>query len=543
MLIPDIFQKYTPTLKDILLKQDKSIKTHIVNEKYIFKYVPELKTTLIENNLEDYLTEIVYCLLTQISEIPNCPICNKPLHLRNFKKGFNKFCSKACLAKWQSTSPEFKHISHKSHPSTAKIDFLDAEHIAYHKSKNYIVLENYLCKGDISVYFKTLKEIHNIGSGTYSVDINKEIYANYGPSNEEIEKFQSQFNIFYQKYAHRLTDKFWMLYFPYEKKMIETYFTRYVSDSSASFQEKMFFFKSRLTARPQCQHPNCNHETHYVISGQGYTQYCTEHINCFHSTSQGETEIRELLDNLKVHYVSNARDIIDGELDIYVPDHKLAIEFNGCYYHSDIYKAKDYHRNKWLSCQKKGIKLLSIWEDNWLNKREICEDLIRNSLGLNKSVGARKCDVREVSPKEAKEFLQENHLQGWCQSMVRLGLFYKDSLVALMTFGTSRFKQSEQELLRYCCKQGLSIIGGAGKLLSHFRDNYDKDIISYCDCDISDGKMYRALGMQEVGWSESWTWLVDGQRIYRLNSIRKDSNVLKAKCYSCGTLKFKTIQL
>ena len=124
--------------------------------------------------------------------------------------------------------------------------------------------------------------------------------------------------------------------------------------------------------------------------------------------------------------------------------------------------------------------------------------------------------IKEVSSKDSREFLNNNHLQGYCNSKVRLGLYYNDELVSLMTFGKPRFnKKCEWELLRFCNKLNTSVVGGASKLFKHFVDTYKpSNMLSYSNIAKTTGKMYEKLGFENNGvtqpdyvWVKSFTVL------------------------------------
>ncbi len=185
------------------------------------------------------------------------------------------------------------------------------------------------------------------------------------------------------------------------------------------------------------------------------------------------------------------------ELDILIHSHKLAIEYNGLYHHSSIgdnSKDKNYHLQKTELVEEKGYQLLQIFSSDDL---DIWKSMINNKLGLNKKIFARKCIIKEVKAEEVRKFLEENHLQGYCISLIKLGLYHNDSLVSLMTFSKSRNnKNYEWELLRFCSKKGYNIVGGASKLLSHFRKQYSGSIISYANRRWSNGHLYETLGFE-----------------------------------------------
>ena len=196
-----------------------------------------------------------------------------------------------------------------------------------------------------------------------------------------------------------------------------------------------------------------------------------------------------------VSVLKNSKKIIPPlELDIYLPDYNLAIEFNGIYWHSEQNgKDRNYHLNKTNFCEEKDIQLLHIFENEWNEKQDIWKSIIRNKLGKNGSkVFARKCTVKEVSSKIANLFLDDNHLQGRDRSSIRLGLYHNDELVSLFTIGKSRYdKKYQYEILRFCNKLNTSIVGGFGKLYKYFERNYNPtSIITYADKRFSDGNLY-----------------------------------------------------
>ena len=114
---------------------------------------------------------------------------------------------------------------------------------------------------------------------------------------------------------------------------------------------------------------------------------------------------------------------------------------------------------------------------------------------MSKKIYARNTIIKVISNKEAFDFCEENHLQGGCSCKVAIGLLQNNEIVAVMTFGKPRFnKKYDWELLRYCCKKYYTVVGGASKLLKHFRSNYKGSIISYANLRWSNGNLYEKLG-------------------------------------------------
>lgn len=229
-----------------------------------------------------------------------------------------------------------------------------------------------------------------------------------------------------------------------------------------------------------------------------------ELIDYFPMRSAAEKELYDfIVDTCESDVLHNIRNIVENyELDIYIPEQKIAIEFNGNYWHSSDVKDKYYHQRKTVACGKKGIRLIHIFEYEWSNKqyRKKLELYLRdiiNGKDANK-LYARCTIVKEIRPNEAYDFEDENHLSGRAQSSINIGMYHNDALIGVMTFGKSRFDKSfEYELIRLCFKSNIHVIGGASKLFKHFVSKYNpKLIISYCDISKFTGKVYLDMGFK-----------------------------------------------
>jgi len=246
-----------------------------------------------------------------------------------------------------------------------------------------------------------------------------------------------------------------------------------------------------------------------------------------------ELQLQEFIkDNYSGKIIENTRNIINPyEIDIYLPELKLAFELNGVYWHNELNKSNDYHYNKSVLCKKKNIQIIHIYEDDWKYKKEIVKSRILNKLNKTPNkIYARKCEIKEINDnKLVRDFLDKNHIQGFVGSSVKLGLYYNNELVSLMTFGKTRKPlglndtESKFELLRFCNKLNMNVIGGASKLFKCFINNYEYDeIISYADRSWSMGELYKTLDFNFVSETKpNYYYVIDDIRHNRYN-FRKD---------------------
>jgi len=224
--------------------------------------------------------------------------------------------------------------------------------------------------------------------------------------------------------------------------------------------------------------------------------------------SKPETALSKLIPNV---ILCDRKLIKPLEIDLLCETYKFGIEYNGLMYHSsgksDFFPNidNDKHLVKTELVEAKGYQLFHIFENEYLDldKRKIWESIIKNKLGLSIKIQARKCSIKEITSSVSKEFLENNHLQGNVNAQIKIGLFYEDDLISVMTFGKSRFnKKYQYELLRFCSKIGHSVIGAAGKLLSYFEKTYTpKSIISYANRRWSQGNVYEKLKFEFISYS------------------------------------------
>lgn len=272
--------------------------------------------------------------------------------------------------------------------------------------------------------------------------------------------------------------------------------------SRKMMEKKCNFYKVKIIN----DYDECRDKNKYVFQclccGETYTQYHNSYFVCRKCNprirSQYEEEIIEFLNKYFPNegIVRNFRKVFCGksEIDIYIPSKNVGIEFNGLYWHSEISGGKDkyYHINKTKICEQENIRLIQIFEDDWVKNKNLIKKKILHILGMSyssKKIYARQCQIKLIPKKEKSEFLQFNHIQGDDKSSIALGCYQNDKLVSVMTFGkmsivkgSKKSDPGEYELNRFCSDNDFICIGMFGKLLKYFIKNFHPTrIITYAD--------------------------------------------------------------
>lgn len=288
-------------------------------------------------------------------------------------------------------------------------------------------------------------------------------------------------------------------------------------------------------------------------------------------TSSGEREVGDLLESWGIEVLRSKKSLIPPyELDIYCPEYNIAVEYCGLYWHSEA-AGKDhrYHLTKLERCAAIGIRLITIFEDEFINHRDIViAKLKRIFKQPAKTIAARRCSVRSITPAVKNAFLDQHHLQGADKSSIHLGLFHGVDLVAVLTMARPsaarnsaavREDKGVWELNRYAAQRDIVVVGGMMKLLTHFmRSNQWRQIYTYADRRWSDGSLYKHSSFCcEAATSPNYWYYRPGTnnpREYRYN-YRKDRLVEEGydpnltereimesrgftRIWDCGMLKF-----
>ncbi len=459
------------------------------------KIIPKIKKNkpLLKNIFEQTSFMNENCSIAQrlwhikhnLLELNKCKYNSQP-KFNSFSKGYFTGCSKSC----QCVKDAQKHSNDHLTPEKKR---------SINEKRENTSLEKYGVKN-----FAQTKESKHKTKKT-----NKTRYGSENPMQNSIiiEKYKHTFN---EKYGVDNPAKIQAVKNKNSNSQIEKSkekYEDYIREFGFELQEEFKgFHKSHIF-----KHTDCGNVFEWnPRSGYKSIPHCnichTSHI----TSSKAEEELREFLKSiLDDRILSNNRTLIPPkEVDIYIPSKYLAIEYCGLYWHSESNeKDKWYHFNKWKECNDKGIRLLTIWDSEWINKQEIVKNRLKHILGNEKGIGARKCEIKEIELSQTREFCEVNHLHGYQQSSVKLGAFYEDELVGVMTFGKRKITGgiSEWEIMRFCTS--CNVVGLASRFVGKFKKDYHPEkLVSYSDNRWDTGKVYENMGFEKTNTPSPGYW-------------------------------------
>jgi hypothetical protein len=254
-----------------------------------------------------------------------------------------------------------------------------------------------------------------------------------------------------------------------------------------------------------------------------WIELCTEHMGVPNTISTVEGEVFEFVQSICPDAIRNNYGLLGGrfELDIFIPSMNIGIEYNGLAWHSErTGRPVGYHQNKSSIAASLGVRLIHIWSDEWLGRKEVVKAYLSRLLGVKpeRELFARKCDLVATTGAEQRAFLESNHIQGFA-SGDGFALSRDGEVLAVALIKINRNK--ERELVRLCFKIGVEIHGGFEKLMAQFKG----DIVSFCDTAKFDGSGYLRAGWVDVGQSHMQIYWVNkncDKRINRANFSKAD---------------------
>lgn len=271
-----------------------------------------------------------------------------------------------------------------------------------------------------------------------------------------------------------------------------------------------------------------------------------------------EQELQDFLAQVGVEVQSRNRVVLNGkELDLYCPENKLAIEHCGLYFHSStVLGLRDphpttYHQRKMRLCRERGIRLFTVFGDEWLVQRELVESKIRHALGKSRhKFYPREGTVKLIEDRvPVREFLEYNHLQGFVGFKMAWGFFVEDQLLAVITLGRpSRAHVAGEgawEIKRMAIQRDYHLPGVFKRILHHaipkLQELGVRELISFCDLRWSEGKVYRDLGWELVSESAPSPHVTDTHRRWSIQGFqsKKGSTKKFLTIWDCGHQKWR----
>ncbi len=473
----------------------KGLEERLINNypdyyKEIFKYVEEDNITI---------SERIWLFQHNLKETPKCQNCDKKVKFIKFYKGYRKYCSRKCAAE-----------------HTNKDEIIKNKRI-----KNMI-----LCNYDDNKR-KSMTLLANKTKSQFSKEKNNEINEKRYITN--IEKYGvkniSQNEVIKEKISKKLKDILPIIKLEKSKKIIEDVGFKIVSIDDNEFTLI-------------CPHCNKEFNIHRTLFNSRKRFGITICLNCNpnNKNSDFENQVYQYIESIyNKNIIRQYKKLKKYEIDIYLEDIKIGFECNGLWWHSEHYKEKNYHKNKTSYFNELGIKIIHIWEDDWRLKSNIIKSRVKNILNITENtIYARNCKIVKINTNDSKEFLNKNHLQGYCIAKINIGLLYNNKIVSLMSFGSYRKSlgrksiENEYELLRFCSEINTNVTGGFSKLLNNFITEYNVNkIITYANKDWSSGDLYEKNGFSYINESEPNYYYFNKDCGIRLNrfSFRKDKLV------------------
>ncbi len=420
------------------LNSTKLKKTWFYNNNFKETYHLIMNQTSFLNSICSF-SERLYCIYNNLSNYKKCHYlkCNNSVSFITFKNGYKKYCSIKCSSNCKETRNKCEQTCLKKYGVKNIYQSEEIKNKIKQTNKNKYGKEFYFQTEEFknkfkSTMIKNYNVIHPMFSDKIKSKMQKKCLEKYG-----VDSFTKQLDLFYDKETIEiLQNKKTLEYLHHNKrkKLIEIAQDLNIHKSTIA----KYFKKHNIK----------------VINHANY--------------SMAEKEIINIIDNPNM--LTNTREIITPyEIDIYIPDYKLAIEFDGLYWHAN--KDKNYHLMKSQLCDKKKINLFHIFENEWIDpiKKEIWKSLIHKKINQNILTINNNLICRKVSAIQAKGFMNNNHLKGYVKNCINLGIFYGKQLFSMMLI--KRNKSNDYKILRYCDKNNTKINGSFNLMIDFFIKN------------------------------------------------------------------------
>lgn len=245
------------------------------------------------------------------------------------------------------------------------------------------------------------------------------------------------------------------------------------------------------------------------LSGHG-CKYCARIISSY------EMKLQEFLKSINIEFESSNRKILNNskELDIYIPQYSIAIEFNGLYWHSTERRDALLHLTKTEECLSKGINLFHIFEDEWNFKQGVVKSILRDALGVSEeTINANDCTIREISTSVARDFLNANNINGYRNSKYKYGIYTNNNeLVSVITFGNYNKENSSYDIISFSNKLNTSVINALRTLISYFTELHTVSVLKVAlDRRFCVNKQFLDVGFKHVDYTKPNRFYIDGK--------------------------------
>jgi hypothetical protein len=258
--------------------------------------------------------------------------------------------------------------------------------------------------------------------------------------------------------------------------------------------------------------------------------------NIQEKNSIAENNLKHFLNEVTKYNFSSTFDIIKPlEIDCYSENSSIAFEYCGMYWHSELFKDRSYHKNKMKLCEEKNIRLITIFENEWIHKNKQVKQFIKSTFGsFDKRIYARDCNFKQIESQY--DFFQDNHIQGSPHmSEYTFGIFKNDELLGAISYAHHHRKINSNDTIvlnRLAFKNGIQVIGGASKLIKNSLKLIPyNNIVTWSDNRWSTGKIYK-----ECGFTLDANLPVD-YIYYNLNTYEtKSKQSMKKSLINCGNM-------
>ena len=252
-----------------------------------------------------------------------------------------------------------------------------------------------------------------------------------------------------------------------------------------------------------------------------------------------EQQVADYMRDIGAVIVQSNRTVIrPKEIDIFLPEQNIGIEFDGIYMHSSRMTDSMHLLDKTMRAYDAGCKLIHVFSDEWLYHEQIVKSRLAHLIGKSDRIYARRTDVQIVSDKSIiDKFLEKNFLGSVMQYDVSVSLRYNGRVVSVMTF---RLYDTHNELVQFCTECGTTVVGGPSKLLRHFCRSHFNAIMTRSDIRWGAGSMFAQMGFTAVEYMQPDYWFVKGQmRVDKHEHARLEKTTVLHRIYDCGYIVWK----